>query len=249
MSNVTSKIKRGIQYIQGDSGFCPICEKNVRFIKKGEWLRDQYVCFSCGSIPRYRALIDTLKTFYPQYRELHIHESSPNTDASSKFLKNNCRNYSASQYFPDVPRGEYKNGYRSEDLSQMTFPDNSFDLIITQDVFEHVMEPEKAFKEIARVLKPGGAHLFSMPWYGKLERTRRRAEVKNGEIVHLLEPEYHGNPVDRKKGSLVTVDWGRDFTEIIFKASGLHTITYLQKDPRKGIIGDFLEIFVSRKIS
>ena len=44
----------------------------------------------------------------------------------------------------------------------MTFQNESFDLFITQDVFEHVMEPNKAFKEIERVLKPGGAHVFTV---------------------------------------------------------------------------------------
>ena len=44
----------------------------------------------------------------------------------------------------------------------MTFENESFDLFITQDVFEHVMTPNKAFKEIERVLKPGGAHVFTV---------------------------------------------------------------------------------------
>jgi SAM-dependent methyltransferase len=163
------------------------------------------------------------------------------------FLKNTCRQYSSSQYFEDVPRGRYQNGERSEDLSALTFGDNSIDILVTQDVFEHVMEPEKAFKEIARVLRPGGAHIFSMPWYPELKRTRQRARVENGAVVHTEEPQYHGNPVDRAKGSLVTFDWGLDFTDIIFKASGMTTIIYLQRDRSKGLDGKFLEIFVSRK--
>ncbi|MGQ0519368.1 class I SAM-dependent methyltransferase, partial [Bacillus sp. D-CC] len=50
---------------------------------------------------------------------------------------------------------------RCENLEDMTFQNESFDLFITQDVFEHVMEPKKAFKEIERVLKPGGALLYT----------------------------------------------------------------------------------------
>jgi ubiquinone/menaquinone biosynthesis C-methylase UbiE len=62
-----------------------------------------------------------------------------------------------------VPRGQYKGEHRSEDLRALTFPDQSFDLFITSDVFEHVFEPEKGFGDIARVLKPGGMHIFTMP--------------------------------------------------------------------------------------
>jgi SAM-dependent methyltransferase len=246
-SKVRSKLIRGLKYLSGQKGYCPICEKPVRFVKFGEWMRDFYKCSGCRSIPRYRALIDSLKRFYPNWRELAIHESSPNNGSSSAYVKKGCKDYSASQYYPDVPRGEYKSGYRSEDLSALTFPDESFDLFITQDVFEHVMEPGLAFKEIARVLKPGGAHIFSMPWYPELKITRRRAKVEDGQIIYLEDPVYHGNPVDPKKGSLVTFDWGQDFVDFIYKSSGMYTTIYLQHDKSKGLEAEFLEIFISRK--
>jgi SAM-dependent methyltransferase len=247
VERVKSKLVRTIQYLSSNPGYCPICERQVRFITRDKWLRDNYICSGCHSIPRYRALIDTIKRFYPEFESLIVHESSPNRGGSSYFLKTRCKNYTSSQYFPDVPRGEYKDGYRSEDLSALTFPDQSIDLLVTQDVFEHVMEPEKAFKEIARVLKPGGAHIFSMPWYPKLQNTIQRARMEKNEIVYLEEPVYHGNPVDRKKGALVTYDWGQDFIDIIYRSGGMYTTVYLQKDRGKGLDGDFLEIFVSRK--
>ena len=240
---VSSKWK----HLTATRGYCPICEKPVRFVKHGEWLRDNYRCSRCHSIPRYRALIDTIKRFYPDLEKMDVHESSPNNGASSAFLKRRSGKYSASQYFDDVPRGEYKDGFRSEDLSALTFADNSFDLVVTQDVFEHVLKPFEAFKEIARVLKPGGAHVFSMPWYPTMKKSEPRAALKNGKIEFLKDPEYHGNPINREKGSLVTNDWGQDFVDIVYRSSGLCTTIYLQRDPKKGIEGDFLEIFVSRK--
>jgi SAM-dependent methyltransferase len=234
-------------YLVGNGGYCPLCEKKVRFVVRDKWLRDNYLCSVCHSIPRYRALIDAVKRFYPNFADLQIHESSPNSGSSSAFLRTRCRNYSASQYYEDVPRGQYKDVFRSEDLSSLTFADESFDLLVTQDVFEHVMEPQKAFAEIARVLRPGGAHIFSMPWYPKNKHTIQRAKMENGVITHLHEPVYHGNPINRAKGSLVTFDWGQDFVDIIKRASGLSTIVYLQRDRDKGIDGEFLEIFISQK--
>ena len=70
--------------------------------------------------------------------------------------------YSTSHYFPGVEPGEIdqSTGYMCQNLESLLYEDESFDLFITQDVMEHIFEPSKAFKEIARVLKPGGAHIF-----------------------------------------------------------------------------------------
>jgi len=97
---------------------------------------------------------------------------------------------------------------RCESLETLTFPDRSFDLMITQDVMEHIPDPDRAFQEIARVLKPGGAHIFTVPLVRKGEPSRRRAVFHpDGQIEHILPPEYHGNPVDGS-GSLLVMDWG-----------------------------------------
>lgn len=247
ITRIKGKMTRIYQRIVARKGYCPICETEVHFIRRGAWLRDNLRCSRCSSIPRYRALIDTIKRFYPDFRDLVVHESSPNSGASSAYLKKHCKHYSTSQYFEDVPRGEFRDGVRSEDLSALTFESESIDLIVTQDVFEHVMEPEKAFREIARVLKPGGAHIFSMPWYSHLKTTVPRARMVDGSVVHLEDPVYHGNPVNREKGSLVTFDWGQDFIDIIYRSSGMNTIVFLQKDQNKGLDGEYLEIFISRK--
>jgi SAM-dependent methyltransferase len=229
-----------------NKGYCPICDSQTLFTEKDKWLRDFYVCQKCWSIPRQRAIIVVLNRFYPEWKNLKIHESSPG-GPSSKKIEKHCAEYTPTQFFQDVSLGKSKDGIRCENLEQMTFEDNSFDLMITQDVFEHVMNPLAAFKEIERILKPGGAHIFTMPWYPKLDKTMQRArQLDNGEIEFLEEAIYHGNPID-SKGSLVTFDWGVDFTDLIYAKSGMSTTIYLEKDRKKGIDGEFLEVFISRK--
>lgn len=48
-------------------------------------------------------------------------------------------------------------------ITDLPYSDDSFDLVISDNVMEHIEEPELVFKEIYRVLKPGGMFLFKTP--------------------------------------------------------------------------------------
>ena len=49
---------------------------------------------------------------------------------------------------------------------RLPFPDQSMDVVCSTSVFEHVHDYEQSFREIHRVLKPGGRsiHIFPGPW-------------------------------------------------------------------------------------
>lgn len=49
------------------------------------------------------------------------------------------------------------------DPYRLPFEDRCFDLVCSNQVFEHVQNPDAAFAEIARVLRPGGATLHLFP--------------------------------------------------------------------------------------
>ncbi len=49
------------------------------------------------------------------------------------------------------------------DMENLPFRNNSVDLIMAFDVFEHLSHPKKGFSEVARVLKPGGQILLHTP--------------------------------------------------------------------------------------
>lgn len=229
-------------------GYCVTCESNVTFVSYDKWLRDHFICPVCKSIPRERALMLTIERFFPHWRDLRIHESSPGGRGASVKLHRQCPQYLGSHFFPDVPLGAtHASGWRCEDLEALTFPDASFDLVLTQDVMEHILDPAKAFCEIARTLKPGGAHVFTVPLVQKERPTRIRARREpTGEITHILPPTYHGNPIDQK-GSLVTTDWGYDIADFIQLHSGLCTTIVYFDDLSHGIRADLIEVLISRK--
>lgn len=228
-------------FLQND-GYCVICNALTSFEARFNWLRDHYKCTRCGTIPRQRALVYFLSQIRPNWRVLEIHESSP----SLGYFRNQCANYSHSFYFEDILPGTYHDGNRCENLESLTFADDSFDIFITQDVLEHVFHPDQVLSEISRVLREGGMHIFTAPKHKHLVESCRRAQLENGEIVYLKEPEYHGNPIS-EKGSLVTWDYGADFDDLIGKWSDFRTSCYVMRDRYLGIDGEYLDVFVTQK--
>lgn len=239
--------ERGRAPVLKNSGYCPICAQEVTFVARDAWLRDYYLCSNCGSIPRERALMLTIDTYYPNWRSLTIHESSPANRGASKRLSQECSHYVPSQLFPNQEPGSFVGNFRCENLEALTFADESIDLHITQDVLEHVFHPSKTFSEIGRTLRPGGAHIFTVPLVNKHKPSKIRARISNdGQISHLEPPVYHGNPIS-DKGSLVTADWGFDICRHIFESCGLFTHIIYIDDISKGIRAEYIEVLITVK--
>lgn len=76
-----------------------------------------------------------------------------------------ANHYNSSQCIAENSLGAHDPRFntRCESREALTFPDRSFGLLITQDVMKHIPDPDRAFQEIARVMTPGVAHLFTVP--------------------------------------------------------------------------------------
>ena len=229
------------------AGFCPVCAGARRFQARQAWFRDFLRCSGCGSIPRERALALVLERRFPDWRRLAIHESSPAQRGISAKLARECPGYVASQFFPGTPLGATVQGFRNENLEELSFPDAGFDLTVTLDVMEHVNQPDIVLREVARTLKPGGAYLFTAPTYKSRVASERRAHYRpDGSVELMAEPEYHGNPVS-DAGSLVTFHYGYDFAELIAAWSGLDVEVVRFHDHHHGVIGEFTEVYLAVK--
>ena len=154
----------------------------------------------------------SLSNAEPYLKNLKIFEAQASGPVHNKLKK--LPNYICSEYLDDIPPGHTnKDGILCENLQDLSFPDETFDLIISQDVLEHVECPDKAFSEIFRVLKHGGYHIFTIPYHeGNL--TLRRIVVEKGERIDKNHQIYHGDPI-RKEGALVFTDFGYDMNNMI----------------------------------
>lgn len=231
-------------------GYCPVCEQNTVFRAHGPWLRGTLICQTCpkGSVPRERALALILSEMVSDWRQRKIHESSPMERGISLILQRDCQSYIGSHYFPGEPLGQVVKGWRNENLERQTFADGSFDLVITQDVMEHVFDPESVFKEVFRTLKPGGMFISTWPIQRKLVDpiTRRASLSESGEVVHHAEPEYHGNPIS-DQGALVTIDYGHGIHKQIAEWTGFEVRITRLADRTHGILGEYTDVVVCKK--
>lgn len=147
------------------------------------------------------------------------------------------------QNFPRLCFSEYGSldpAIPSEDITELSYADQSFDIVLTSEVLEHVPDVARAFREIRRVLKPDGMHIFTIPvlWNRK---SRRRAMIDNGELFHILPPSYHGNPEDSSNDLLVFYEFGYDITNIL-EENGFKTEIYRYEK------NSMMTVFVSKPI-
>jgi len=235
------------ELVYSGQGFCPICEREVVFSAEKNWFREYLLCSGCSSIPRERALMRVITDCFPSYKKLTIHESSPAARGVSSKLKQECPDYSTSHYFEQVPVGQKdpRTGFRCESLEAFTFEDSAFDLLVTQDVMEHIFNPDLAFREICRVLKPGGAHIFTVPIVNKHKPSEVWASRdEEGEITFHGPAEYHGNGRGERT-SLVTMHWGYDIVSHISQASGMSSTIMTIDDLSQGIQAELIDVVVS----
>lgn len=219
LSNITKA--KGEWYYPG---FCETCEEESVFLV--DWLysdqktpnyRERFVCRKCGLNSRQRFITGYAKKLdIPRAINAYLYEQT--TSFYKCFEKFDQFKITGSEYLGyDIKPGSILNGIRHEDALNLSFSDSSFDVIISNDVLEHVPDVHVALKEAHRVLKNNGFLIFTIPFHKYEDKTIRRSLLNNGELSHLLPEQYHGNPVS-SKGSLVFYDFGWDILDFCKEA-------------------------------
>lgn len=194
---------------------CRACLKETVFLQFSAHEEFRF-CVRCGANLRYEMLMDAIREL-GTLSKLDVLELDPNSPLRAHLAT--AASYARSYYRPGKERGSVAaDGSVLEDVTNLTLADESVDLIVSSDVLEHVPDAEAAFRECYRVLRPGGRHLFTVPF---ALSTQRRATVVDGNVVHLVEPpEYHSDPLD-PKGILAFWHYGPDMDEHFGPGSGL----------------------------
>lgn len=147
-----------------------------------------------------------------------------------------------SEYFEGAPSGQVVKGVRNENAEAMSFGDASLNLIVSNDVLEHVPNPALALSECVRALRPGGQLLMTIPFYADAGKNVTRARLDAKGVHHFLPPVYHGNPVS-VDGSLVFTDFGWDILPMMRSAGFADAWAEVYNAPEFGHLGENLLVF------
>ena len=163
--------------------------------------------------------------------------------AFCRHLRRRFARVTMSELFDAVPPGTFLNGIQCQDVQRLTYADASFDVVTSTEVLEHVPDDRRAFAELHRVLRPGGVLVFTVPLM-EAPATLERARLENGAVVHLLDPEYHGDRLRGRRAVLAFRTYGMDILDRVRRA-GFEAWLERVDDPAHAITGG--KVIVGRK--
>jgi len=177
-------------------------------------------------------------------RDARVYELS-SRGALCRHLRRTFARVTVSELFDDVAPGTFHDGVQCQDVQRLTYDDAVFDLVTSTEVFEHVPDDRRAFGEVHRVLGPGGALVFTVPLMDA-GHTLERARLEHGAVVHLVEPEYHGDRLRGRAGVLAFRTYGPDILDRL-RAAGFEADLVRVEDTGHGIAGG--KVVVARKMA
>lgn len=213
---------------QDVQGRCELCACTTRFtLAQGADgvafdTREQIICCSCKLNARVRAAFGLASRELRHKNNTNVYvteQASPAFSWAQRHLP--ARAVHGSEFESDDQARRRLSGYlrdiggwgdiQYQDVTQLSHQDAQFDVVVSMDVLEHVREYVKAIREFARVLKSGGALVATFPFNDK-PSTLVRARLSAGMIEHLMEPEYHGDPLGA--GILCWYHFGWDVLDV-----------------------------------
>ncbi len=223
------------------AGHCPLCGR-TGFIKLND--NEQAIrCLRCGASVVTHSLVSVLKRTITDLDRRHVYELSAGGPLV-RWLLSHAGRVTLSEYLDDVPPGQHRGGIQCQDVQQLTYAENLFDVCTSTEVFEHVADDLRGFRELCRVLKPGGFLLLTVP-LSQAAKTVERARLVDGRVEHLLPPEYHGDRLRGAKQVLCFRNYGLDILDRV-GAAGFAERHLIQGDDASGW-GFTRPVLVARK--
>lgn len=244
-------------------GYCTLCRAETSFafrpVASGSvpnW-REELVCSSCGLISRVRSGFSALLNMIGADATARVYVTEQASKAyvwlkhrfpgaiGSEFCVDSGKLRRMITYLAGLIGGEHRS-IRHEDVRALSMEPGSLDAIACFEVLEHVFEYRTALAEFARVLGPGGVLVVTVPFVVTAPESILRATIdQGGNVRHLLEPEYHGDPISGE-GVLCFHHFGWDLLDAM-RAAGFTDVGLVDCwAPHLGFMG-FTGLFVARK--
>jgi SAM-dependent methyltransferase len=155
-----------------------------------------------------------------------------------------------SEYMPNPAVRRRLFQVRHEDPLRLTLPDHAFDLYLSSDQMVYAPSMMDYLKEVRRILRRTGQFIATLPFrYGE-SSTEIRAQIKDGEIVHRLLPEYRDDPLDINQRKLVFFIPGWDILDAAREAGFASAEIIAISSRTNAILGaEIAVVFVLRAIA
>lgn len=227
--------RRDVERLMGDDhradqrwehfAWCDACDRASIF--HCDWLhavegqpnyRERLLCDGCELNVRERLLVRMVREYFDELPRTHAptlfayEDDTPLLRALSQRLT--TVTICGSQHAESGV--EVDDRAQPVDALALSSPDESFDVLVSNEILDHVPEPEAALRESYRVLRPGGILVATLPFHFTRTSTRR-AEVHDGQVRTLLPELHRGHPASRY-GTLVFHDLGWDLFDMLRKA-------------------------------
>tara|TARA_A100001011_G_scaffold63459_1_gene63771 strand:+ start:14367 stop:15131 length:765 start_codon:yes stop_codon:yes gene_type:complete len=147
-------------------------------------VRNNVLSPSTFSLERHRLLWLFLKNETPFFKaKLKVLHFAPESALMNSFKK--LKNLSYDTIDLNSPIADIK-----ADICDLPFSDNSYDFILCNHVLEHIIDDNKAMKELFRVLKKNGIGIFQVPMDYNNDTTFEDFSVKNKKERNKLFGQY-----------------------------------------------------------
>jgi SAM-dependent methyltransferase len=242
-------------------GYCNICGSPTVFRVADPNFREHVICGICRSRNRQRQIVALLLSYVAESgrrhsawrslrdipRETVIWNAETTRTLHQRLASHLGGNYIASEYIdPVLKSGESRGGILHVDMQATHFQDNSIDFVLSSDVMEHVPHPRRALTETYRILRPGGCHIFTAPFYHHRFTNEIRVRVDDAAVpMYLRRPWYHDDPL-RAEGALVYTIFAPELL-CQLEDIGFEARLCLVYSPLHGILGSNGIVIVARK--
>ena len=189
-------------------------------------------CPKCFSLDRERQILYVLRKEIPLDESSRVLHVAPERNLNEMIRKEMTNQVDECDLVPESYA--WAPNISKQDLTNLTFENDSFDLVVCNHVMEHIPEDGKAQAELLRVLKPGGYAILQIPYSESIPDTEEDPLITSvaDRLLHYGQDShvrlYERNDYIRRVES-------QGFESQFMQPNRFRHVDYFGLDPREGI--------------